>query len=178
MVVVLLIIAIGVIININDISRKYFYPIKYSEYVEMYADENNIDKYLIYAVIKTESNYDEKAVSSVGARGLMQIMEDAFDWVSFKMNDTRDLKYDNMFDAEYNIQYGSYLIMLLYDEYQDEETALAAYHSGRTNVNNWLKDDKYSSDGKTLDAIPSAATNYYVKKVMKAYNAYTNLYEN
>ncbi len=176
----LFILFVGIIIfgvcNIENICKKYIYPIEYGGFVEKAAYETGIDKYLIYAVIKTESNFDPNAESDVGARGLMQLMEDAFEWVKFRMEDERKINYSDMYIAEYNIEYGSYLLMLLYDEYEDEETALAAYHSGRGSVNNWLKDKSYSTDGKTLDKIPSDVTAHYVNKVMKAYEGYTNLY--
>lgn len=164
------------IFNIEGICKKYVYPINYSEYVERAAGETGIDRYLIYAVIKTESGFNSNACSDVGARGLMQLMEDAFDWVKFRMGDDRDVCYDDMYKPEYNIEYGSYLIKLLYEEYGDERTALAAYHSGRGSVNQWLEDKRYSSDGKKLDEIPSSTAKHYVNKVMTAYEGYTNLY--
>jgi len=164
--------------NIDNLSRKYIYPVKYEEYVDKYAEEYNIDKFFIYAIIKTESNFIEDATSGAGARGLMQLMEDAFDWVKYRMADERDISFDKMYQAEYNIQYGTYLIMLLYEEYGDERTALAAYHAGRTTVNSWLKDERYSKDGKILLVIPSNTTEHYVDKVMKAYSSYNNLYNN
>ena len=177
----LLIVFLGVIVfgicNIENICKKYIYPIEYGSYVEKAAYETDVDKYLIYAVIKTESNFNSEATSEVGARGLMQLMEDAFEWVKFRMEDERDISYDDMYNPKYNVEYGSYLIMLLYEEYGDIETAVAAYHSGRGSVNEWLKNKEYSSNGKTLDKIPSNTTAHYVSKVMKAYEAYTNLYE-
>ena len=174
---VTLILAVA-IINIDEIYKKYVYPVRYAEYVEKYSDENNIDKYFVYAIIRTESNFDEKAESGVGARGLMQLMNDAFDWVKYRMNDERNIGYSDMFTAEYNIEYGTYLISMLYNEYGDKRTALAAYHSGRGNVNKWLEDKDYSDDGKTLKKYPSPTTEHYVNKVMTAYNGYTNLYKN
>ncbi len=177
---VIMIIFIGcfiwLIFNIEDICKKYIYPQQYSAYVETAAAETGVDKYLIYAVIKTESGFDETAVSEVGARGLMQLTEDAFEWVKFRMEDERDISYDDMFNARYNIEYGSYLLKLLYEEYDDAATAIAAYHSGRGNVNEWLKSPEYSSDGKTLDNMPQGKTKHYVKKVMTAYKGYNNLY--
>ena len=165
------------IVNIENICKKYIYPIEYGSYIEKAAYETGIDKYLIYAVIKTESNFKPEATSDVGARGLMQLMEDAYDWVKFRMEDERSISYDDMYTPEYNIEYGSYLIKLLYEEYGDIETSVAAYHSGRGSVNEWLKNEEYSSDGKTLDKIPSDTTAHYVNKVMRAYEAYINLYE-
>lgn len=175
---ILLVILLGLgMYKAPDLCRDYIYPHKYSEYVDRYSAKYHMDRNFVYAVIKTESNFDPSAESDVGARGLMQLMEDAYDWVGYRMEDGREISYDHMFVPEYNIEYGTYLLMLLYDEYGDYETTLAAYHSGRGNVNKWLENSEYSSDGRTLDNIPSAATKHYVEKVMNAYYAYNNLYK-
>lgn len=176
LVIFLVALAFG-IFNIENICKKYIYPMEYEDFVNQHSLSTEIDKHLIYAVIKTESNFNPDATSNVGARGLMQIMEDAFEWVKFRMNDESDISYDDMYDPYYNIKYGSYLLKLLYEEYGNTETAVAAYHSGRGSVNEWLKNKEYSSDGKKLDKIPSETTAHYVDKVMKSYEAYSNLYE-
>lgn len=163
-------------LNLSKLYPKIFYPIKYSEIVEPVAEKYGIDKYLIYAVIKTESNFKPDAESNVGARGLMQLMNDAFDWVKYRMNDISDIEYDSMYDPESNITYGSYMMKLLLDEYGDVETSVAAYHAGRGTVNKWLSDSEYSKDGKTLDKIPSRTTGHYVDKVIKSYKGYTKYY--
>ena len=49
--------------------------LKHQPTVEKYAKEYNIDKYMVYAIIKAESNFNENAKSSSDAIGLMQIME-------------------------------------------------------------------------------------------------------
>ena len=171
----------GIVIGINKVFQLYkdtFYPLKYSEYVLKYSEETNTDPYLVYAVINTESKFEKDVVSDVGARGLMQIMEDTFDWIKYRKKDTRDITYDDIFEPDYNIDYGTYMLSLLCEEYQDIPTAIAAYHAGRGTVNNWLKDPQYSADGKKLDNIPSNTTGHYVNKVLKAYEGYTNLYNN
>ncbi len=151
------------------------YPLKYEEYVERYSKEYNVDKYFVYAVIRTESGFKPDAVSNVGARGLMQIMEDTFDWVKFRMGD-EDAVYYDMFNAEKNIQYGSWLLAYLYDEFGSVEVAAAAYHAGRGNVNKWLQDERYSSDGVHLDKIPIKDTAHYVSKITKAMDIYVRKY--
>lgn len=174
----ILIIAAAVIYCMPKMEKNVFYPINYSEYVEKYAAESGIDKYYIYAVIKTESGFDPQAESEVGARGLMQVMEDSYEWVKYRMgyeNDGTD--YDDMYDPETNIRYGTYLLKLLMDEYGRKDTAAAAYHTGRGNVNKWLRDSSCSRDGIVLDNMPSSATSHYVHKVMTAYDGYINLYE-
>ena len=151
------------------------YPIKYQNYVEKYAAQNHLDKYFVYAVIKTESGFDPKAESNVGARGLMQIMEDTFDWIKFKMDDDHAV-YNDMYNAETNIRYGCMLLGYLMDEFGSVEVAAAAYHAGRGNVNSWLEDKRYSSDGVHLDTIPISDTAHYVNKITKAMDKYIKLY--
>lgn len=153
------------------------HPIKYSEYVEKYAKENDIDKYLVYAVIKTESGYDSNAVSNVGARGLMQIMENTFDWIKLKLGDEETL-YHEMYVPEENIRYGCYLLGYLYDEFGNIDATMAAYHAGRGNVNEWLSNPAYSSDGVHLDVIPISDTAHYVDKINNAIAIYKKLYQN
>lgn len=164
-------------IKLPDIARRFIYPTDYSEYISEYSAQFDVDRNFIYAVVKTESNFDPNATSDVGARGLMQLMPDAYDWVKFRMDDMRVTTFDNMYDPELNVEYGTYMLSLFLEEYGGNyETALAAYHSGRGNVNKWLKDPEYSSDGTSLEKIPSAATAHYVDKVMRAYKSYTILY--
>ena len=51
------------------------YPREYSEYVEKYSAEFGVPESIIYAVIKAESNFNKNVVSTSGAIGLMQLME-------------------------------------------------------------------------------------------------------
>ena len=163
----------------NLTQEKYLlmsYPIKYEELVEKYADENRVDKFLIYAIIKTESDFRPEAESNVGARGLMQIMEPTFEWVRYRFDDSEDLVFDIMYEPEQNIRYGSYLIAYLIDYFGSIELAICAYHAGIGNVDNWLQNSEYSKDGARLDVIPISDTEYYLKKVTNALNIYHNLY--
>lgn len=175
---VLLAFLILAMLALPKFSREYIYKKEYSEHVEKFAIENGLNPYFVYSVIKTESNFVKNAESNVGARGLMQLMPDAFDWVKFKSKDSKELTFDSMYEPRYNIEYGCFLLGFLYERYGDERLALAAYHGGMTQVDNWLSDKNLSSDGKTLDVIPSNATAHYINKVMKNYSSYKNLYEN
>ena len=153
---------------------KTLYPLKYEDYVEVYSKENNLSPVFVYAVIRCESNFDNEAVSSVGATGLMQIMPDTFDWINMKLDD--DISYSMATDPETNIKYGCYLYGYLLNKYGRVQEALAAYHAGNGNVDKWLRDEAYSSDGKTLHTIPFPTTNKYVKKVIMTENIYEKLY--
>lgn len=156
-------------------SRLAAHPKRYSEYVEKYAAEYEIDEDIVYAVIKTESGFDCEAVSNVGARGLMQIMEETFDWIKFRLDDDETV-YDEMFDPETNIRYGAYLVDYLLEKFGDKDTAIAAYHAGAGCVSGWLEEKENSADGKRLDNIPSNTTAHYVNKINDALANYKELY--
>ena len=152
------------------------HPLEYQNYVEKYSREYDVDKYLVYAVIKTESGFKADAMSNVGARGLMQIMEDTFDWIKFRMGDTETAYFD-MYNAEDNIRYGCWFLGFLTEEFGNVEAIAAAYHAGRGKVNEWLADKEYSKDGVHLDKIPSSDTAHYVSKITKAMDTYKKLYD-
>ena len=107
----------------------------------------------------------------------MQIMEDTFDWIKFRLGD-EETEYYDMYDPETNIRYGCYLLGFLLDEFGQTDVAMAAYHAGRGNVNDWLSDERYSYDGIHLDVIPIADTAHYVNKINKAMDNYVRLYNN
>ena len=153
---------------------KTLYPLKYEDYVEVYASENNLSPAFVYAVIDCESGFDNEAVSNVGATGLMQIMPETFAWINKKLGEDND--YSKATDPETNIKYGCYLYGYLFSEFGRVQEALAAYHAGIGNVQKWLRDERYSSDGKTLHTIPFPTTSKYVKKVMITENIYQKLY--
>lgn len=154
--------------------KVYLYPQSYSDYVERYCTEYNIDKNLAYAVIHTESGFDSQAVSSLGACGLMQIMPDTFEWL--KSKNQNSAVEEDIFDPETNIHYGIFFLSMLMKEFNDETLTIAAYHAGMGRVNQWLSDEGLSSDGKTLNSIPFSDTEYYVKKVERTKMVYDTLY--
>lgn len=150
------------------------YPQKHLETVEKYSAEYNVPRELVYAVMNTESHFDENAVSNAGACGLMQITPQTFHWLQTKTGE--DLEDLSLFDPEINIKYGCFFLAMLLNEFGDGREALAAYNAGRGRVNEWLADSEYSADGKRLDKIPFSETAHYVKKVERARNIYSNLY--
>jgi soluble lytic murein transglycosylase len=161
--------------NYQRLLREH--PLGYSYYVERYADFYDIDPFLVYAVIKTESDFRADAVSNMGARGLMQIMEDTFDWISRYRIFERDMVFDDMFKPHENIRFGCYLISYHLENFDgDVDCSLAAYFAGDNTVLRWLSNPEFSSDGKTLDEIPDPDTRHYINKVRNAYENYIMLY--
>lgn len=138
---------------------------EYKEFIEVYAKKYDIDPFLILGVIDAESGFDKEAVSSVGARGLMQIMPETGKWIASQI-DILNFKEEELFDPETNIMMGSWYLKFLLDRYNGNiENALAAYNGGHGNVDNWLQDERYSNDGENLTNIPFIETKEYVRIV-------------
>ncbi len=157
-------------------AEKMLYPQKYSGYVEEYSEKFDVDRMLVYAIIKTESSFDSEAVSEVGAVGLMQIMPETFDWLQTKLPPEHKLDSDALFDPETNIKYGVFFLSLLQNEFDNTELTIAAYHAGRGRVNEWLADRTVSPDGISINEFPSRTTAHYVDKVTKNIERYKKIY--
>ena len=137
-------------------------------------DRYKVDPKVVISVMKVESDFNPSAQSHTNAKGLMQIMPDTSKHIAklLKLNpNSIDLN-----DPETNIQLGTYYLKYLMNNFHNMDTVFAAYNAGFGNVNNWLKDEKYSSDGVSLKNIPAQETKNYVKKVNKAIKAYEVLY--
>ncbi len=172
---VLLGIVLGVLLVYMPFSLKQnTYPIHFSEEVERYSKEFDVDKALIYAVIKVESNFEPEAKSDAGAIGLMQIIDDSFDWVKKKLG-CNDLVFEDMYTPEYSIRFGAFMLDYLYEKYGSIELTAAAYHCGMTTVDNWIEQGIIDPENVDVNAIQGSKTQYYVKKVIKAYNKYSQI---
>lgn len=160
----------------RKVYDRYSYPLEYQELVTSYARKRDLEPSLVYAVIRCESGFDPEAQSNVGAKGLMQLMDETFEWAQMR-DGVRD--YENpsrLFEPEMNIRYGTLVLRLLLDEFGSTENAVAAYHAGWGNVKQWLADGAYSQDGRTLSRIPFSDTRAYVQKVLHAQEKYRELY--
>ena len=161
-------------LTVREAFYQYTYPVKYSSYVEDASAELGVPETLIYATIQVESHFDPEARSEVGARGLMQITEETFDWLRTKETfGSPDLTFEDLDKPDIAINYGTYFLKLLLEEFDgDVPTAMSAYHAGRGSVHSWLEQGKYSSNGETLDEIPKDDTAYYVQKIQRAMGVY------
>lgn len=157
-----------------DKYERKAYPKDYEEYVEKYASQYGVPEYVVYAVIKTESDYNSGAVSEAGAVGLMQMVPDTFNWLTTLTKETLDKGM--LYDPETNIKYGTYYLSYLYLKYGSWDTVYAAYNAGEGNVDEWLGEAADAEGAKKLTEIPFKETESYVKKVNKAAEIYDRLY--
>lgn len=176
---IFLIVVIVTVISVfgGTFVAKQLYPNKYRETVEKNCALYNVPESLVFAVIYTESGFDSAAISRANAKGLMQITNETFDWIRFKMGDTAELYYDDIYDTDINIKYGVYMLKLMYEEFGNWDYALAAYNAGRTRVKQWLNNIEISPNGNLdIKKIPYGETRRYVEKVRKSERIYKILY--
>lgn len=114
--------------------------------IQKAAARYNLSPDLIRGVIRAESNFQADAVSSAGARGLMQLMPET----------AGDLGVTKPFDIQQNIDGGSRYLRQMLDRFGGNlKLALAAYNAGPGAV------EKY--EGR----VPYAETQEYVKRVLR-----------
>lgn len=174
---ILILIAVIVIgLGSRYLIKEKFFPYKYQEYVDKYSSQYNLDPLLVLAVIKTESKFDDDAHSHKNAVGLMQITVETGEWAANEMGYGTFSKED-LYNEEYNIRMGCWYLRRLNDTFnKDLDLTIAAYNAGPSNVQSWLIDEKYSSNGKSIDYIPFGETKKYVDKVNTYYHIYEYLY--
>ena len=170
--VIFLFVFLGILVVGIKCARRFF-PVMYEEAVAASSEEFGVAKELLLGVIFAESRFSPGADSGKAA-GLMQITEDTAIWISGRLG----LEYssDMRYDPEISIRMGSYYLSYLIELYGNVDTALAAYNAGGGRVSEWLKDERYSSDGKTLYNIPYGETKRYIQRVKKFSKIYDILY--
>lgn len=176
LIIVLLFILILILFKVFDVYTwclKKVYSEKYADFVDKYSEEYNLEREWIFALIKAESNFDKDIVSSKGAKGLMQLMENTAVEISKEIG----MEEIDLFDAENNIEIGTRYFAKLIKYYDGNyNLAITAYNAGIGNVQKWIDDRIIKKDGSDIQNIPFKETNNYVRKILKNYRVYKELY--
>lgn len=130
---------------------------------------------MIYAIIKAESNFEQDAVSHREARGLMQLMYSTAEDIAGKVN--IELNQENILEPDININLGTKYISMLIQKYDNINLALAAYNAGSGNVDGWIEKGTLKADGSDIENVPFTETNNYVRKILRDYEIYKNIYK-
>ncbi len=116
----------------------------YLDLIHRTSQEKGLPWNLLMAIIKTESNFDPKAVSPSGAKGLMQLMPGV----------CKDFNVIDPFDIRENIRAGAGYFRWLFDRFKDITLAMAAYNAGPGRI------VEYNG------VPPFKETRHYIKKVI------------
>lgn len=163
--------------NTDAVQMRFVYMWDYQQDIITYSEKNNVDPFLIAAIIKNESNFKHKAVSGVGAVGLMQIMPDTGRWIAEQMG-LADYKDSDLYQTRTNIRMGCWYVGELEHEFQHNLVLLMiAYNAGRGQTHDWMQENGWDYDFNDTKAIPYADTREYVTKVLQDRDKYYLLYK-
>lgn len=135
------------------------------------------DPALVHAIIRQESNFNREAVSSAGARGLMQVMPATAGAVAKKQG-LRHTEAKLTSDPQHNVRIGAAYLQELLQRYGGSYIlAVAAYNAGPGRVSSWLNTfgDPRSSTVDVVDwleTMPIYETRNYVQRVMENLHLY------
>jgi tetratricopeptide (TPR) repeat protein len=155
---------------------RLFYPPSYESLVRMEATRAGIAPALVLALIKQESGFEPRAVSRVGARGLMQMMP-ATGAIQARKEKFADFDPDSLFVPRVSTRLGiAYLRDVLKRYSGNPYYALAHYNAGPNALERWLPrlDGRPPEEG--VEDIGYAETREYVKRVMANYWTYRELW--
>jgi soluble lytic murein transglycosylase len=148
-------------------------PRPYAEIVEQFARERGLDPNLVFAVMRVESVYNPRIVSSAGAIGLLQIMPRTGRLIARNI-DREDFGIDDLLDPRSNIEMGTWYLASLIRRFEGcVLLAVAAYNGGPHNVRRWLREYATSMPlDAFLERIPFHQTHRYVRRVLSHWAAY------
>ena len=152
------------------------YPLAHWDAVRRHAAENGLDPYLVLSLMRQESLFRPRAVSSANALGLMQLLhETARNEASLMGLPEPEARL--LFDPELNIRLGVHHLKGLLEHYAHSEAkALAAYNAGKGAVERWTRNFASTEDVEFVERISYRETRQYVKAVLRNYHAYRKLY--
>jgi len=159
----------------SDILRELLFPTLYTDEVSSAAHEFNIEPSLLFAIIRQESRFNQRAVSPSNAIGLMQIIPSSGEWIAEKMG-MRGFKPTSLYEARLNIRMGTWYLRYLTDKYGDMPTALAAYNWGPGSMSRWKEKFTPADIDWFFESIPKAETRRYVKNILLNYQVYKKVH--
>ncbi len=139
----------------------FLFPLELSSLIQKY--NMDIDSHLVLGLIRQESNFNDKAISRVGARGLMQLMPTTAKFLDKKV------RVSDLYNPDVNLRLGiKYLKRLLLKYDGNIVFALAAYNAGENRMNRWMI-DFFATENPLMmiESIPFKETRDYVKLIYR-----------
>jgi soluble lytic murein transglycosylase len=176
LVIVLLMLILSLTVDMMplDLARSLFFPVSYAERIDETSDRYGVDEHLVAAIIRCESGWNERAMSSKGAVGLMQIMPDTARSVAeMGRVDTNRFNPNDLADPATNIEYGTALLAFLDEQLETTDEVICAYNAGLGAVQGWISEADSPGIPK---AIKYPETAHYLERVQEALRQYTRYY--
>ncbi len=159
----------------GEAVRDVTLPLRHEDVIRQQAREKGLDPALIAAIIYEETRFRPRT-SSAGAEGLMQIVPETAQFIADRSGGTQ-FELRDLGTPQINIQYGSFYLRYLLQQYAgDEDLAVAAYNGGETNLNDWIAAAGGLEAFDVGDDIPFPETREYVENVAERRDEYAKHY--
>ena len=149
-----------------DVYLRARYPLEYEQVLRVHGANHGLPPALLAAVVYVESRFDPNAESAAGAIGLMQLLPDTARGIALRTGG-EDFVVADLRDPEINVRYGTWYLDHLNERYGDMRLALAAYHAGQGNVDEWQRIGAGIAFPETRD---------YVSRVQELERVYARVY--
>jgi len=161
--------------SVKSIPLAYWrilFPEPYWDTIKAESAKNNLDPYLVASLIRQESEFNPKAVSSANACGLMQVLPS--EGKSLAREEGIDhFQTFQLFDPATNIKLGTRYLRKTLDHFGGvTEYALAAYNAGDSRVVDWQSAGPYSGIDEFVESIPFTETREYVQAILRNIETY------
>ncbi len=160
----------------DELLWKSLYPKAYELNVQSEAGLRRINPYLIWSIMKAETQFKHDAISPVGAVGLMQFMPYTSQKVATLLREDHDVK--QLFEPPQAVKYGAMYLKKLSVEFSSQTPLVAAaYNGGPHRVKLWLRNLGDIDFDVFVEHIPFAETRTYVKRVLSFHTTYQKIYD-
>ena len=172
---ILLVLAVCWVWNHRSNIMELLFPTDHLQIVETECAKYDLDPWLVMAMIRTESHFDNDAVSHAGAYGLMQLLPGTAAWIVSKSG-LEITPEAALCEPKANIQAGIWYLDWLNQRYEGNIfAAIAAYNAGQSNVDQWLADQEWDGSLENSEQIPYEETANYLRSVWRSYKIYNIL---
>lgn len=148
------------------------FPLAHKTLVMKHAKKYDVEPTLIYAVIRQESTFRQKAKSSANAMGLMQVIPSTARRVA-KKNQIELKRLNHMYQPKINVEVGTAYLKHLSKRFDDHPVLMAAaYNAGPRQVNHWLRKHPRNEPDIWIETLPWGETRNYLKNIVAFYAVY------
>ena len=151
------------------------HPLPHADILLRESAARGLDPFFVAGLIRQESAWDHRIVSSAGATGLMQLMPATAREVAGSLGVT--LGPESLNDPAVNMRLGTTYLQSMLRRFDNRaEDALAAYNAGPGRLAQWRREPMYRDQDVFMEHIPFQETRNYVKIVQQYARIYTALY--
>jgi soluble lytic murein transglycosylase len=166
-------------LNMDGAPRKFWellFPLPYRADVELYAGQHELDPFLVAGLIRQESEFDPRALSSAKAYGLTQVLPVTGRQYARKAG-VAGFSTQLLFQPVANLRIGTSVLRSMLDSNGGRwEQTLAAYNAGPGRVALWSAWNDYREPAEFVESIPFTETREYVQAVLRNADIYRRLY--